>query len=123
MLPTLAMDSYGQVLVAMTVVVLILALIGYVLLAHYGPRNAVIIVAMFLYIGSYAIDPGRSRELHGVVGLMQFTGFMGGVVGVVDAIHRYLFRRPARPPARRNDADDDTFTPESPDENADRHDR
>ena len=82
------MDPFGQVFLVVSIVAVVAALVGFWFLSRRGPHGSVLAVAAALYIASYAFDPGRSRELVGLAGILRITGFVGGILGVIDLVRR-----------------------------------
>jgi len=68
------------------------AIVAYYFLGKFGPRWAVLALAIFLYFASFAIQPGDQRELHLLVGILRFSGFIGMIFGLFE-----LFRRRVPP--------------------------
>jgi len=84
------MDDLGRVYLVIAIVAFIVAMIGYWILSKKGPRGAVLGTAAMIYFAGMSLPPGNRRELHLIKGMLQLTGFAGGILGVVDII----FRRP-----------------------------
>lgn len=72
---------------------------GFWYLSRVAPKGTVLAVAAGIYVVSWLINPGNSRELHGLVGFLRLLGFVGGVLGVIDLVKK-------RPPTQSDNADD-----------------
>ena len=82
------MDDIGKVLVGIAIVGLAASIAGYWRLTRSGQHKTVLVLAVMLYVASFVIAPGRSRELHGVVGLLRIAGFVGVLFGVAGHVSR-----------------------------------
>ena len=51
-------------------------------LAKQAPRWTVLVVSLAIYVFSYTLDPGRSRELVGLVGVLRMVGVIGALYGI-----------------------------------------
>jgi hypothetical protein len=82
------MDDIGKVLVGIAIVGLAASIAGYWRLTRSGQHKTVLVLAVMLYVASFVIAPGRSRELHGLVGLLRIAGFVGVLFGVAGHVSR-----------------------------------
>ena len=78
------MDTTGQILLGIAIITILCALIGFFLLSKYGPRGAVLCTAAVIYLLGSLLPAGNIREFHLIVGVLKFTGFIGGILGFVD---------------------------------------
>ena len=82
------MDDIGKVLVGIAIVGLAASIAGYWRLTRSGQHKTVLVLSVMLYVASFVIAPGRSRELHGLVGLLRIAGFVGVLFGVAGHVSR-----------------------------------
>jgi hypothetical protein len=82
------MDGIGKVLVGIAVVAIAASIAGYWHLTRSGQHKTVLVIAVMLYVASFAIAPGRSRELHGLVGILRIAGFVGVLFGIAGHVSR-----------------------------------
>ena len=82
------MDDIGKVLVGIAIVGLAASIAGYWRLTRSGQHKTVLVLAVMLYVASFVMAPGRSRELHGLVGLLRIAGFVGVLFGVAGHVSR-----------------------------------
>lgn len=82
------MDTVGKIYIAITIAAFIGALVGFYFLARKGPRGAVLIVAVALYCGGMSIPDSNVREVHLLEGILRLTGFVGGILGIIDLLRK-----------------------------------
>src|SRR5213082_402939 len=82
------MDSFGTVFLVIAVMVIIAASVGFWFLSRVAPKGVVLATGVALYVVGVFLTFDESRLMHGVAGLLKFTGFVGVVLGLVD-----LFRK------------------------------
>ncbi len=80
-------DTFGSVLVAVGITVVLAAAVGFWLLSRVAPRGTVLVVAIAVYVVAVVgsvLSAGDSRVLLGITGILKFSGFVGVVLGLVD---------------------------------------
>ena len=78
------MDTTGKIFLGITIVSVVCALIGFYVLSKKGPRGSVLGVAAVLYVLGRSIPAADIRELRLIAGILSFTGFIGGILGLID---------------------------------------
>ncbi len=78
------MDTTGIIFVGITIAAIIVAIVGFYVLARLGPRGAVLLVAALLFLCGMLIPDNNSRELNLLEGILRLTGFIGGILGIID---------------------------------------
>ena len=63
------------------------------IISRYTPRGTVLVFAVLLYLASWMIPDNRVREMVLTIGLLRMLGFLGLILGIVDAV------RERKPPA------------------------
>jgi hypothetical protein len=91
------MDTAGKVYLGITVIAIVAAIVGFYFLSRSGPRGSVLVVAGGLFFAGMCVPPNNSRELHLLEGVCRLTGFIGGILGVIDLVRK-------RPHARQSEA-------------------
>ncbi len=81
-------DTYGVVVVVVSLLVVAIALASLWSAARQMPRGVMLAIALVVFIASLVIPPGDIRELHALTGAMRMFGFVGFIMGIVD-----LFRK------------------------------
>jgi predicted MFS family arabinose efflux permease len=81
-------DAVGIVLLTIGVVLLVCGLVGAYFISRFAPKGTLLAVSVVIYIVSRMIDPGRSRELHLLVGTLSMLGTIGGILGIVDLLKK-----------------------------------
>jgi len=93
------MDTLSKVYLGIAVVAIVGTILGYWLLSKKGPRGAVLCVAAVLYFAGMQlgnVSPDQPvRELKAVGGVLQLTGVIGIILGVIDLIRRKPAKRAA----------------------------
>lgn len=76
------MDAYGKV--ALVIIICLFIAAGFVIrhLAKHGPRWSVLAACLAIYALSFTFDPGHSRELVGLVGVLRMVGVVGSLYGI-----------------------------------------
>ncbi|MGD0897263.1 MAG: hypothetical protein ABR915_05460 [Thermoguttaceae bacterium] len=82
------MDTFGKIGLGIAAVAVVAALVGFYVLSRKGPRGAVLAAAGVLYFLGLQIQPGTSRELYLAVGVLRMTGFIGGILGIIDLMRK-----------------------------------
>ncbi|MCE9544077.1 MAG: hypothetical protein K8T25_00915 [Planctomycetia bacterium] len=82
------MDSYGQVLLVISAVVIICGLVGLWIISRYAPKGTVLAISAAMYVASWGIDTNHVRELVLICGLMRLLGFVGGILGIFDLVRK-----------------------------------
>jgi hypothetical protein len=75
-------------LVGIAVVAIAASIVGCWHLTRSGQHKTVLVIAVMLYVASSVIAPGRSRELHGLVGILRIAGFVGVLFGIAGHVSR-----------------------------------
>ncbi|HEX3726062.1 MAG TPA: prolyl oligopeptidase family serine peptidase, partial [Pirellulales bacterium] len=100
MMPLLA-DVEGGVYVALSAIILFAVLVALWFASGFAPRGTVLALAACTFILGNIINPGETRALHLLVAFTKFGGFIGIVLGVVDAVRkRGSTQRPGSRPQR-----------------------
>jgi hypothetical protein len=86
------MDVLGKVYLGIAAAAIVGAILGYWLLSKKGPRGALLFVAALLYVAGMQVgnapqDP-PVREIKALGGVLQLTGFIGIVLGIIDLVRR-----------------------------------
>jgi hypothetical protein len=81
-------DAEGNVLLTIAIVLLVLGVVGAYYTSRFAPKGTLLAVSVVMYIVSRMIDPGRSRELHLLVGTLSMLGTIGGILGIVDLLKK-----------------------------------
>ena len=82
------MDTTGKIYIAVVVATMIGAVVGFYFLSKKGPRGSVLIAAVVLFFCGMSIPNNTSRELHLLEGILRLTGFVGGILGIVDLLRK-----------------------------------
>jgi hypothetical protein len=84
------MDAYGKV--ALVVIICFFIAAGFAMryLAKSTPRWTVLAISLAIYALSFTFNPGRSRELVGLVGILRMVGLVGTIYGIT------VFRKKAK---------------------------
>ena len=82
------MDTFGKVMLGITIAVVTGAAAGFWYLSRHGPKGAALALAAVVYFASFAVVPDGSRALYGVIGILRLSGFVGALLGAVDLMRR-----------------------------------
>ena len=88
------MDTFGQIFIVVAILVIVAGGIGFWTLSRYAPKGIALGVAAVLYVLSFLIGDGGSREMHGALGMLRMLGFMGGILGLIDLVRGPRDRTP-----------------------------
>jgi len=76
------MDTYGKIALVVVLVVFLGGAYGLRYLASHTPRWTVLFTGLVLFVVSICINPGSSRELAGITGVMRLLSLFGITYGI-----------------------------------------
>jgi hypothetical protein len=79
-------DTFGNAFLAVAILIIAAAAVGFLRLTNHGPKGAVLLIGLALYLGAPMIPDNNDRLLHGVEGVLRFTGFIGIVIGIYGLV-------------------------------------
>jgi uncharacterized membrane protein YfcA len=82
------MDATGKLFIGIAIVAVLGAVVGFYILSKLAPRGAVLIAAAVLYFLGMSIPDNNSRELQLAEGILRLSGFLGGIMGIIDLIRK-----------------------------------
>jgi hypothetical protein len=99
-------DTTGKIFLGIAIVSIVCAVISFYFLSKKGPRGAVLGVAAVIYFVGISIPTGNIRELHLIAGVLKLTGFIGGILGLVDLFKGGSRTNPAEVPVEAEIVDE-----------------
>jgi hypothetical protein len=87
-LPVTSSPSYGYVLLAFALLLVLAGMVLLWLLSRNAPKGTVLLIAIAVYCGGLALAGISVREIVMLSGALKMLGFAGGILGIVDILRR-----------------------------------
>ena len=80
-----SVDAYGVFLLVLGGVIVLAMVVGLYCLSRITPKGVVLGIAIALYVvGKLIPIDNVTREVHGIAGMLQLVGLVGGILGLSD---------------------------------------
>lgn len=81
-------DTFGNVFLAVAVLVIAAMSVVFLRLTNHGPKAGVLLIGLALYVAAPLMPDNNDRLLRGVEGVIRFTGFVGIVIGIYGLVRK-----------------------------------
>jgi di/tricarboxylate transporter len=81
-------DTFGNVFIAVAILIIAAMSVAFLRLTNHSPRGAVLLIGLALFVLAPMMPDNNDRLLRGVEGVIRFTGFVGIVIGIYGLVRK-----------------------------------